>query len=152
MWRIGRSVNNEKCFKLDFLPSQIVLDFYSNSTYFSHAGIQIQGLFQIGKTLSPWGTPGNDSITVHHASIGWPGRRCPAIDLPCIRRRLTALFGPVANLTSSWVSIHHHYVLSPHRPLLTPLCCSACRSCCTAFLLGSLESQPSITWVLSPPW
>jgi hypothetical protein len=94
----------------------------------------------------------SDSITVHHASIGWPGRRCHAIDLPCIRRRPTALFGPAANLTSSWVSIHHRYVLSPHRPLLTPLCCSACRSCCTAFLLGLPESQSSVTWVLSPPW
>jgi hypothetical protein len=33
-WIFGRSANNEKCFKLDFLPPQIFLDFYSPSTYF----------------------------------------------------------------------------------------------------------------------
>jgi hypothetical protein len=33
-WIFGRSSNNKKCSKLDFLPSQIFLDFYSPSTYF----------------------------------------------------------------------------------------------------------------------
>jgi hypothetical protein len=38
MWIFGRSVNNEKCSKLDFLPSWIFSDFSSLSTYFSHTG------------------------------------------------------------------------------------------------------------------
>jgi hypothetical protein len=37
------------------------------------------------ENLSPWGLPGSDSVAACRASIGRPGRRCPAADLPRIR-------------------------------------------------------------------
>jgi hypothetical protein len=55
MWRFGRSCNNKKCFKLDFLPPRIFPKFSSLSIYISSVRKLISGLFIKSKNHSAVG-------------------------------------------------------------------------------------------------
>jgi hypothetical protein len=83
-WIIGRSVNNKKCSKFDFLPPQNFADFSQVLAIFPRWK-SVLSLFQIGKPAAEWGPPVGVSIAGYHTPIGGRGRLPPVYFLSGIK-------------------------------------------------------------------
>jgi hypothetical protein len=76
-----RSVNNEKCFKLDILPLQNFPDFASLLAIFPRFNLFL-GLFLNLKDTIEWSPPVGVYAAARHTLIGRAGRFCLTPFLP----------------------------------------------------------------------